>query len=132
MIQTPQQKRFGKLVYGAKSVQSIPHLIVSDRIITVTAEKAEVFNQYFTEQCKLDSTQNDLLPDFIFLTDNKIKTIILTPAKIFNILKNLKVSKAVGPDQISNQILKECAISMSEPLAHLYNLSLSQGVFPSC
>ena len=65
-------------------------------------------------------------------TCNKIETIILTPAEIFNILKHLNVSKAVDPDQISNRILKECAISLSEPLARLFNLSLAQGVFPSC
>ena len=89
-----------KLVYGTNRVQSIPHLIVGDRLITETAVKAEVFNQYFTE--------------------------------IFNILKHLNVSKAVGPDKISKRILKECAISLSEPLARLFNLSLAQGVFPSC
>ena len=121
-----------KLVYGTKRVQSIPHLIVGDRLITETAEKAEVFNQYFTEQCKLVPTQNDPLPDFTLLTDNKIETIILTSVEIFNILKHLNVSKAVGPDKISNRILKECAISLSEPLARLFNLSLAQGVFPSC
>ena len=121
-----------KLVYGTKRVQSIPHLIVGDRLITETAEKAEVFNQYFTEQCKLDPTKNDPLPDFTLLTDNKIETIILTSVEIFNILKHLNVSKAVGPDKISNRILKECAIPLSEPLARLFNLSLAQGVFPSC
>ena len=88
------------MVYGTKRVQSISHLIVGDRLITETAEKAEVFNQYFTEQCKLDPTQNDPLPDFTLLTDNKIETIILTPVEIFNILKHLNVSKAVGPDKI--------------------------------
>ena len=120
------------MVYGTKRVQSIPHLIVGDRLITETAEKAEVFNQYFTKQCKLDPTQNDLLPDFTLLTDNKIEAIIPTPVEIFNILKHLNLSKAVGPDKISNRILKECAISLSELLARLFNLSLAQGVFPSC
>ena len=68
------------------------------------------------------------MPDFTFLTDNKIETIILAPADIFNILKKLNVSKAVSPDKISNQILKECAIFLSELLARLFNLSLAQGV----
>ena len=121
-----------KLVYGNKRVQSIPHLIVNDYLITKTTEKAEAFNQYFTEQCKLNPTQNDPLPEFIYLTDIKIETLILTPAEIYNILINLNVSKAVGPDKVSNHILKECAISLSEPLARLVNLSLAQGVFPSC
>ena len=120
------------MVSVTKRVQSIPHLIVSDRLDTETAEKTEVFNQCFTEQCKLDPTQNDPLLDFTLLTDNKIETITLTSAEIFNILKNLNVSKAIGPDKISNQILKDCAISLSEPLARLFNLSLAQGVFSSC
>ena len=79
-----------KLVYGTKRVRSKPHLIVNDCLITKTTEKAETFNQYFTEQCKLDPTQNDPLPEFIYLTDNKIETLILTLAEIYNILKKPK------------------------------------------
>ena len=121
-----------KLVYGTKRSASVPDLIVDDHLISESTEKAEAFNKYFTEQCRLDPTQNDPLPDFVSLTDTQIETIILTPEEIYRILKNLNVSKALGPDKISNRILKECAVSLSEPLARLFNLSLAQGIFPSC
>ena len=103
-------------------------LHVVSRASYETAEKAEVFNQYFTEQCKLDPTQNDPLPDFTLLTDNKIETIILTSAEILNILKHLNVSKSVSPDKSSYRILKGLAqakfIKKSVILFQLLNMTI--------
>ena len=51
--------------------------------------------------------------------------------KIFKILSGLNISKASGPDDISNRVLRESAISLAELLNRLLNLSFSLGVFPS-
>ena len=67
-----------------------------------------------------------------FVTEARLCSIKTTPETIYKILKSLNVNKAVGPDGISNKILKECALSLSEPLSFLYNQSLSSGVYPTC
>ena len=45
-------------------------------------------------------------------------------------MSNLDVSKATGPDEIGNVILKETASSMAVPLCRLFNKCIDKGSFP--
>ena len=42
----------------------------------------------------------------------------------------MDVSKAIGPDIVSNTILKHCASSLCHPLAELFNKCFSTGNYP--
>ena len=64
--------------------------------------------------------------------ENELSSIILTPAEIEIVLKSLPVEKAVGPDGISNKILRELSVELSLPFCSLFNQSLQTGVFPDC
>ena len=55
---------------------------------------------------------NYALSDFVFLTNKRLEMIQFGEYEVYNILKNLKVAKASGPDHISNRLLKECAVSL--------------------
>ena len=46
-------------------------------------------------------------------------------------LGKLDPAKAPGYDQISTQVLKNCSKSLSEPLAMIFNKSISEGVMPT-
>lgn len=50
---------------------------------------------------------------------------------VARVIKNLKDDKAPGVDKIRARDLKHVVDSISEPLAHFINLSLSQGFIPS-
>ena len=52
-----------------------------------------------------------------------------SPIEVYNYLKNIKTSKAPGPDAISGQVLKNCAGSLSYPLTTQY-ISYQQGQLP--
>ena len=60
--------------------------------------------------------------------ENELSSIILTPAEIEIVLKSLPVGKAVGPDGISNKILRELSVELSLPFCSLFNQSLQTGV----
>ena len=49
---------------------------------------------------------------------------------MYELLKTLDTSKATGPDNISNALLKHCSISLAKPLSIIFNLSLKTGIFP--
>ena len=49
---------------------------------------------------------------------------------MYKVLNSLDISKATGPDGISNRLLKEASVPIAEPLSHLLNFSLSLGTFP--
>ncbi len=53
------------------------------------------------------------------------------PWEIYSDLKRVSVSKAGGPDNISQQLLKEFAYELSSPVTEIINTSLQQGTVPS-
>ena len=54
----------------------------------------------------------------------------ITEATIFEILKNLDVSKSAGNDNITAIFLKDGAEYLASPIAQLCNLSISTSTFP--
>lgn len=50
--------------------------------------------------------------------------------RLLDVLLSLNVNKGAGPDMLPNLLLRECAVSLCEPLLFIFNKSLSQGIFP--
>ena len=58
---------------------------------------------------------------------------LATASKNITILKNTKISKAAGLENLSGNFLKEGAKVLAKPITDLYNLSIISGKFPdSC
>ena len=56
----------------------------------------------------------------------------LETADVRRILRRVKPRKAVGPDNIPGQVLKECADQLTGVLTDIFSTSLIQAVVPSC
>ena len=54
-----------------------------------------------------------------------------TEGYLFNILKNIEVTKAAEIDLISVKFLKDGARILAKPISELYNLSMTLGSFPN-
>ena len=54
----------------------------------------------------------------------------ITESYLFNILKNVEVTKAAGIDQISGRFLKGRARILAKPISELCNLSMALESFP--
>jgi hypothetical protein len=119
-----------KQVYGNKQSSSISTLLENNITITDDTHKANILNEYFSAQTKPPDT-NIPLPAFEYLTDARLSSINITPTIVKNVIINLNTTKAMGQDQISNKVLKECAQSLCFPLSTLFNKSISQGIFPN-
>ena len=95
-----------KTLWNGKKVPIIPSLLVNNKLITEYEAKANIFNEYFTNQCtKIDS--NSVLPSTLnHLTDDKLSSFNISSEVIFQLIKNLHPNKAHGPDEISLKMLK--------------------------
>ena len=62
---------------------------------------------------------------------DNLSDIHVQPADVEEILKNIVIGKASGPDCINTKVLKECATELSVPLCNLFNSSLRSNKFPS-
>ena len=88
---------------------------------------ADLFSKHFCNQFS-DESHYDI--DISFSNDTFINFSISTDT-IYRELSNLNPNKSTGPDNISGQLLKNCARSRALPLQLLFNLSFKTGSIPS-
>ena len=77
-------------------------------------------------RCKdsiLPETKLKNIPDITHLQVNQ--------QGVFKIMNNLNTSKAMGPDNIPNIILKDCAAELSPGLTKIFQFSLDSGTLPA-
>ncbi len=55
---------------------------------------------------------------------------VISDIDVYKVLNGLDISKATGPDNIRNKLLKEASIPITEPISHFLIFSLSLGTFP--
>jgi hypothetical protein len=70
------------------------------------------------------------MPPLIFVTDNRLSNIQTSEEEVSKVIKSLDIGKALGPDGISNKLLKETALAISKPLSDLFNKSFELGKVP--
>ena len=126
------QKSYWKIVNNLLNkckIPRIPPLLVTEKFITSSKEKATIFNNFFVAQYQPFQNASKL-PDFFLLTAAKLDSSLITNEQIANLLISLKVNKAHGPDDISVHMIKLCGDSLIFPLKLIFNNILSTGIFP--
>ena len=97
---------------------------------------SNVFNKFFTNiGPKLASNIVTNNPnDFSkYLNNDMQHSLFFNPTSIHEILeivRSLKSTKSTGHDELSVSLLKQIVHFIASPLSHIFNLSLSQGIFP--
>ena len=134
LINSYAQSKNPKLFRYIKSITkfgSLLSILVNDSVKAVSdKDKAELFNQYFYSVFTDAATPLPNLEE-VSIPSSAIPDITLSFQDIFEELRSLQTSKAVGPDNIGPKVLNSCADSLTAPLHHLFSLSLANGVIPS-
>ena len=132
-IETTDMKLFWKtskqLLKFGKSTSIIPTLNSNDERAESDIEKATMLNTYFASQSTVvdDNRPMPQLPH----VEHSLQTITISSQEVKDVLLNLNVNKACGPDLISPRFLKEGAVTLASPFSVVFNRSLEQGYFPS-
>ena len=113
-----------------KSNHTIPTLKLNDKFAEKDIDKANMLNDYFCSQAVVNDN-NKPLPQHTFTCNSRLNSITISQQDVRDVLNNLNVTKASGPDLISPRLLKEGATILSKPLSIIFNRSLLQGYFPS-
>ena len=114
---------------GRQDNTNFPPVVYNNMIYDSIIDIANAFNNYFTEQSKVDNPNKDILnghPQTVETLDD----ILLSQQEVQDILLSIDVSKANGPDDVSNRLLKMTAIEISKPLTEIFNTSLQHSYFP--
>ena len=103
-------------------------------IVTQGFLMAEELNMHFSSVFTREDTSS--LP--VGLPETKFKgsegerlgQLVATPEVVASKINNMKENKSPGVDGISPKILKETVEQISTPLAHVFNMSLQEGIVP--
>lgn len=90
---------------------------------------ADLFATYFSSVYVSTSAPSSPLPHDVPIANTP--ALLFPISEIQDLLKSLDVKKATSPDGLPNFFLRETAHTISIPLAIIFNLSLSSGIFPS-
>ena len=114
-----------------KGKSAIPPLFNSPEVLYSAYDKAKLFAENFSMNSYLDDSGISL-PAFPSRTNLKLYNISVIPKMFKNVIMNLDLSKAFGPDCIPVVVLKNCVPELSYILAELSNKSLKESCFPDC
>ena len=121
---------------GKKKKSKVNSISENNKKITNPKDIASAFNSYFVNagpnlarkiNCK-DKNFSD------FLHSPSDTSLFFTPTdthEIIKIVKSLKNSNSSGHDEITTKLLKQIITDIAPPLMHIFNLSLSNGVYPN-
>ena len=93
---------------------------------------AEEFNMHFSSVFTSEDTSSLPVPETKFngSEEEKLGQLIVTPEVVASKINNMKENKSPGVDGLSPKILKETVEQISKPLAHVFNMSLQEGIVP--
>lgn len=111
-------------------------LVVNDTVVTDDYELAECFAEFFAsageravEHLPLRCVPvSDLLPEKPVLLPFDISKV--TSTDVIKFSKSLKTNLAASLETVPSRIIKQVLPLISEPLAHVFNLSINSGFFP--
>ena len=101
-------------------------------IITQGFLMAEELNMHFSSVFTREDTSSIPVPETQFKGSEgeRLGQLVVTPEVVVRKINNMKENKSPGVDGISPKILKETVEQISTPLAHVFNMSLKEGIVP--
>ena len=114
-----------------KGKSAIPPLFNDSEVLSSASDKAKLFAENFSKNANIDASGISL-PVFHSRTNLKLHNISVTPKMVKEVITNLYLSKASGPDCIPVVIVKNCEPELSYILPELFNKCLKESCFPDC
>ena len=97
-------------------------------LFSESKEKAQILVEQFYSV--FTKRENKTLPNLPKCNKFDLPSLNITTTGIEKLLKKINVSKSVGPDSISNAILKNCASQLAPGLSAIFQKSVDSGELP--
>ena len=117
-------------IINKKKFSNIPPLLENGVFVTNCQTKANIFNNYFVEQCYLISNDS-VLPTPGSRCNSSLCSVEITGEKISSIIRSLDPKKVHCWDDILINMIKLCDIEIVKPPYLIYTECLETNRFPS-
>ena len=125
-------KIFYKYIHGKTKIKNaIQRLKVDGNIIEDEKDMAQILNDKFRSVFVKNDAYRGEVPSHNVDQRPKLNSIVIDRAEVESRLQSLDVNKAMGPDQMSGWVLKNCAEELSWPICQLFKKSLEEGCVPN-
>ena len=129
-------KQFWKayeVVNKESNSNSIPTLVQGDTEASTDKQKTDLLNTFFSSCWNMsNSPLSSVSPSqHSFLDDPAYSGLFCSEEEVFRLIMKLDCSKSTGPDGISARMLRETALSITQPLTSLFNMLIQRLSFPS-
>jgi hypothetical protein len=120
-----------------KSNSKIEKIKVNNTVTDDPNEMADAFNEFFSNigtDISNSIPHSNVDPLCYITTDDNIDLLDLGttgPIHVCDVIRAMLPKNSMDLDGISTNLIKNVATEISVPLAHIFNLSLTTGVFPS-
>ena len=100
-------------------IPTIPPILVNGTFVTDFKKKANIFNDFFADQCSIFNN-GSVLPGINLKTNKQLTNIIISDQDLSAIIKNLNPNKAHGHDNISIKMIQICGDTIIPPLKMIF------------
>ena len=116
-------------ILNKAKIPIIPPLLENDIFVLDFTAKAEIFNEYFIQQCKTIDT-GSTIPQNVIPIATPLNEFTISDENILKIIRSLNPNKAHGWDDSSIRMIKLCDDALLLPLKLIFQSCLSQGIYP--
>ena len=119
-------------LYNTQSESADNPLLIQGVWVEDLQEKANNLNNHFGNISRIDDPEGPLPEPGVYRNDiPTINSINVTPERVTKAIKRSKRKSAMGPDGLSNNVLKNCADSIAPFLARYFQKCINHGLMPS-
>ena len=116
-------------IINNKKMTNIPPLLENGIFVTNFQKKADIFNDFFVQQCSLNHNDS-VLPNPVSRCDVQLENITVDAEKVLKIIRLLDSNKTLGWDNLSINMIKLCDDGIIKPLSLIYEKCLITGSYP--
>lgn len=110
---------------------TIDKILYNNETVTEPKIIANIFNDYFIDKIEPITSSGTTVAKQILIRKDSMFMAPSIALDILKIIATLKNTNSVGYDGICTKIVKTVAYEISEPISHIINLSISEGIFPN-
>ena len=124
-----EPKKLYRYLKKISSKQAVNTFIgLDNKVLQDPQSISDAFNKFFNSTF---TTSEYRLPASLPTPSSQLSFINITASETFEALSALDITKAMGCDKLSPRVLKACATSLCEPVAQLFNRSMTFSELPT-